>query len=321
MIVAIGDLHGHYRALERILDALHRTHSIWRDGDPNQLFEDVQLVFTGDYIDRGRHALEIIERLMRLASRNPGQIITLLGNHELMALADYEEAVELLRSSASRSKRGLVAAYGRETDHGGNGGTEFIREFGETSLPAFESYVKRMARTGDVGQWMRTLLPAYRARIARHSVLFLHADLPEKYRDKHVLDDHLRWMEDCMKMSTVAVGGARAKWANYRLAEIVWDRSFSKLDRASQADIDGLCRKVGVDFIVTGHTPHSSIKVYRNRIFDIDVGMTPAYGENMPRALLFSRDGIVGLAADGTEQRFVKFGSRRSAGTVQQTRT
>jgi hypothetical protein len=304
LIVAIGDLHGHYRALERILDALHQRDGIWRDGDPDQLFDGVQLVFTGDYIDRGRHALRIIERLQRLASRHPRQIITLLGNHELMALEDYDEAVELLRSSASSSKRGLVAAYGRETSHGGNGGTEFIREFGEMSLPAFESYVERMARTGDVGQWMRTLLPAYRARIAGHRVLFMHADLPEQYRDRQVLDDHLRWIEDYMKVSTVAVGGSRAKWANRRLAEVVWGRTFSKLGSASQADIDGLCRKAGVDYIVTGHTPHRSIKVYRNRIFDIDVGMTPACGENMPRALVFSRDGIVGLAADGTEQRY-----------------
>ncbi len=63
-----------------------------------------------------------------------------------------------------------------------------------------------------------------------------------------------------------------------------------------------------MDFIVTGHTWHRTIKVYRNRIFNIDVGMTPAYGENMPRALVFSRDGIAGLAADGTERHFVKVG-------------
>ena len=175
-----------------------------------------------------------------------------------MALEDYDEAVELLQSSASSSKRGLVAAYGRETGHGGNGGTEFIREFGEMSLPAFESYVERMARTGDVGQWMRTLLPAYRARIAGHHVLFMHADLPEQYRDRQVLDDQLRWIEDYMKMSTVAVGGSRAKWANRRLADVVWGRTFSKLGSASQADIDKLCRKASVDYIVTGHT-HTSI--------------------------------------------------------------
>ena len=105
-------------------------------GGPDRLRTGVQFVFTGDYIDRGRHALRIIDRLQRLALQNPGQIITLLGNHELMALEAYDEAAELLRGSATGSKRGVVAAYGRLSDHGRNGGTEFIREFGDASLPA-----------------------------------------------------------------------------------------------------------------------------------------------------------------------------------------
>ena len=88
-----------------------------------------------------------------------------------------------------------------------NGGTEFIREFGDTSLPAFESYATRVARTGDIGQWMRTLLPAYKARVAGYDVLFMHADLPEKYRDREVLAGHLRWIDEHMKASTVALGG------------------------------------------------------------------------------------------------------------------
>ncbi len=222
MIVAIGDLHGHYRALERILDALHRQHGIWRDGESDRLIDGVQFVFTGDYIDRGKHALRIIERLQRLANRNPGRVITLLGNHELMALGDYDVAVDLLWSSTSGSKRGLVAAYARETDHGANGGTEFIREFGEKTAPAFESYLERMSRTGDVGQWMRMLLPAYKTRITGQRVLFMHADLPPKYRDSQVLDDHLRLIEDHMKRSTAAAGGSRAKWACRRFAAVVW---------------------------------------------------------------------------------------------------
>jgi len=316
LIVGIGDLHGHYRALERLLDALQEKYGIFREGSPDRLREGVQLVFTGDYIDRGRHALRIIDRLQRLAHQSPGQVITLLGNHELMAFEGYDEAVELLRGSSAGRSRGVVAAYGRLSDHGLNGGTEFIREFGDTSLPAFESYVERMARTGDIGQWMRTLLPAYRTRIAGHGVLFMHADLPEKYRDQKVLEEQLRWVEEHMKASSPALGGSRAKWANPRLPDIFWDRTFGELASASQAHIKALCRKVGVDFIVTGHTAHRSITVYGNRIFDIDVSMCR---DNMPQALLFSRDGIVGLSADGKEREFVSFGSpklqprRRSA--------
>ena len=87
------------------------------------------------------------------------------------------------------------------------------------------------------------------------------------------------------------------------------DRTFSDLASPSQAKIAGLCRKVGVVFIVTGHTPHRAITVYGKRIFDIDVGMTPAYDENMPQALVFGRNGIVGLRADGTGKELVRFGA------------
>ena len=309
LIIAIGDLHGHYRALERILDAVQKKYEIFGADGEDRLRPGVQFVFTGDYIDRGRDALRIIDRLRRLAIENPGQVVTLLGNHELMALEAYDEAAELLRRSAAGSSRGVVAAYGRLSDHGRNGGTEFIREFGDTSLPAFESYVARMARTGDIGQWMRMLLPAFRTRIAGRGVLFMHADLPGEYRDREVLDDHLRWIDGHMKASTLGLGGSRAKWAHRRLAGIFWDRTFSELASASQAQIAGLCRKVGVEFIVTGHTPHRAITVYGKRIFDIDVGMTPAYDENMPQALVFSRKGIVGLRADGAGREFVRFGA------------
>jgi hypothetical protein len=102
---------------------------------------------------------------------------------------------------------------------------------------------------------MRMLLPAYRTRIAGRDVLFTHADLPGEYRDKEVLDDHLRWIDEHMKAGTLGLGGSRAKWAHRRLARMFWDRTFSDLASASQTQIAALCSKVGVDFIVTGHTP------------------------------------------------------------------
>ena len=309
LIVAIGDLHGHYRALERMLDALQERGGVFGEGGQDQLLPGVQFVFTGDYIDRGRHALRIIDRLRSLGEQNPGQVVTLLGNHELMALEGYDEAVKLLTRSAAGSAKGMAAAYGRLTDHGRNGGAEFVREFGDASLPAFERYVARMARTGDIGQWLRMLLPAYRTGIAGRDVLFTHADLPAEYRDQDVLDNHLRWIDEHLRASTLGLGGSRAKWAHRRLAGMFWGRSFTELASASQAQIAALCRKVGVEFIVTGHTPHRDITVYGKRIFDIDVGMTPAYGENMPQVLVFSGKGIVGLSADRTKKEFVRFGS------------
>ncbi len=56
-------------------------------------------------LERGAIAA-LYDRLQRLAHQNPGQVITLLGNHELMALEAYDEAAELLRRSAASDPSG-----------------------------------------------------------------------------------------------------------------------------------------------------------------------------------------------------------------------
>ncbi len=279
-----------------------------RPRESDRLRSGVTLVFTGDYIDRGYNALGIIDRLRTLGERNPGQIITLLGNHELMALEDYDDAVALLEGCKRTRVAGVIKHYGRLTDHGCNGGTEFIREFGRASIPALESYVERMASRGDVGRWMRALLPCYRTQISGRKILFMHADLHETFRDRTRLDRYLEAMRLRVMRSTWDLGGSRKKWA--KLAEPMWDRSYSTAESISKSTVDSLCQAVGVDFIVTGHTPHSSvdgIKVYHGRIFDIDVRMTPAYGENMPQALVFCGDAVIGFRADGREHVFQRF--------------
>jgi serine/threonine protein phosphatase 1 len=74
-IFAIGDIHGCYEKLCRLLDTIPIDWS--RD----------RLLFIGDYIDRGPGAFEVVEHLVGLQARYP-QTVFLKGNHEEM-LADY----------------------------------------------------------------------------------------------------------------------------------------------------------------------------------------------------------------------------------------
>ncbi len=74
-IFAIGDIHGCYDKLYRLLDII-----------PIDWAHD-RLLFIGDYIDRGPGSYEVVEYLVGLKSRYP-QTIFLKGNHEEM-LADY----------------------------------------------------------------------------------------------------------------------------------------------------------------------------------------------------------------------------------------
>lgn len=83
-IVAIGDVHGAYAALLRILVAAELTDASgrWTGGKAT-------LVQVGDLIDRGpddRRVLELVMALESEAKRAGGRVVSLLGNHEVMNL-------------------------------------------------------------------------------------------------------------------------------------------------------------------------------------------------------------------------------------------
>jgi serine/threonine protein phosphatase 1 len=71
-ILAIGDIHGCFQSLMTLVENIPIT--------------DSDLVISlGDIIDRGPSSCEVVEWL-RNRSQQPGQLITLLGNHERMLL-------------------------------------------------------------------------------------------------------------------------------------------------------------------------------------------------------------------------------------------
>lgn len=83
--VAISDVHGHVDALRDrleehgLVDATHH----WTGGT-------TRIWFLGDYVDRGRHGLEVIDLVRRLERESGdvgGAVRPLLGNHELQFLA------------------------------------------------------------------------------------------------------------------------------------------------------------------------------------------------------------------------------------------
>jgi hypothetical protein len=82
MLVAIGDLHGdldHARRALRLAGAID-DHDRWIGGK-------LVVVQTGDEVDRGdddRTILDLIEALKKQAAAAGGEIVALLGNHEIM---------------------------------------------------------------------------------------------------------------------------------------------------------------------------------------------------------------------------------------------
>ncbi|MGI9472974.1 MAG: metallophosphoesterase family protein [Rubripirellula sp.] len=93
---AIGDIHGCSKALRTVLDAI----------DPQP---DDELIFMGDYIDRGPDTRDVVDQIIQLQYRT--QVVALRGNHELMllgvALGGLDDAVWLENGGVA-----TVASYG-----------------------------------------------------------------------------------------------------------------------------------------------------------------------------------------------------------------
>ena len=70
----IGDIHGEIHLLNRLLENILK-------------FKPERIVFVGDYIDRGPHAKEVIDRILGMEV----PVSCLLGNHEMMMLNAIED--------------------------------------------------------------------------------------------------------------------------------------------------------------------------------------------------------------------------------------
>jgi Calcineurin-like phosphoesterase len=81
-IYAIGDIHGMVEKLRSLVASCERD----AGGRP------MAFVFLGDYIDRGPDSRGVITTLMDLQARMPGQVTTLMGNHEAMVLAAIDDS-------------------------------------------------------------------------------------------------------------------------------------------------------------------------------------------------------------------------------------
>lgn len=76
--IAIGDIHGYYRHLERLLEYV------------NYNAKNDRLIFLGDYIDRGENPKKTLDLLIELFKVNSNNVF-MLGNHEDMMLSCINE--------------------------------------------------------------------------------------------------------------------------------------------------------------------------------------------------------------------------------------
>ncbi len=165
-LLAVGDIHGDFDSLVAILQELeiidHQHH--WTGGDTT-------LVQTGDMLDRGPKDRQVMDLLMALekeAPKSDGEVIVLLGNHEMIILQGdmryvapetylsfADEKSEKRRQEAYQDYVKLLKRRAEALDEPSQITSESERQWMQAHPPGFLEYRKAMEPKGKYGRWLR----------------------------------------------------------------------------------------------------------------------------------------------------------------------
>jgi serine/threonine protein phosphatase 1 len=171
---AVGDIHGCPDLMDQITRKLEEV----SEGQE-------QVVFVGDYVDRGAGSCKVLGWLFEVQQMHPGQAICLMGNHERMML-------DFIDDPAGRGARWLR-----------NGGLDTLASFGvqlrradtDTDVAVEVANALEAAMPAGLQDWLRTLP----LRWSSGNVHCVHAALsprraPDDQRDEVLLWGHPDFM-------------------------------------------------------------------------------------------------------------------------------
>lgn len=245
--MAIGDVHGdldHLRRALRLAGAIDARDQ-WTGGK-------LVVVQMGDEIDRGdddRTVLALVEDLKTQAASAGGELIALLGNHEIMnASLDFRYVTT-----------GGFAAFSDVEDHGSAGSTEGVPPFARGRANAFAPggpYAKLLA------------LRPIAERVGE--TIFVHGGILPTHVAYGLerMDDELRqWFLGKRRDPPSAVVAEDGP---------VWTRVYSSEEGEPDcADLSDVLRKLGARRMVVGHTPQhrGANSACGGAVWRVDVGL------------------------------------------------
>jgi hypothetical protein len=223
----VGDLHSDDVTLKVILEKVDFYQRVLRD-------EPIRLIFTGDYVDRGKNHLKVLHRLLIIKALFPQQVFLLRGNHDG---GYYDEEGQ------------MILPYRVPED--------------DDNMWYFPLYMEELSRQNE--SVPKALLLAYldlfdslayiaHVRVGKQHIMAVHGGLPRPSEE-----------EDYEYLDTIAqltdnrivdeVGGSI-------LHNIMWSdpdrggddlRRHMKRFKYTEENFKAFCKRFGVDYLVRGH--------------------------------------------------------------------
>jgi calcineurin-like phosphoesterase family protein len=312
-VVAIGDIHGDFDAFVGILQ---RAQLI----DPGKRWSGghAVLVQTGDFLDRGPKARDVMDLLMSLqkdAQRQGGRVVVLMGNHEAMNIFGD------LRYVSNEDYASF--ADGGDTRKG---------KTADTTRPAgFAERCAAFSPDGKYGKWLRTLPAIARVDdsiflhggiipdLAAHSVDQLNEEIAAEIKAFDMYKEFLvdkKIGQPCSSLDELTAAAKTAlekakgkdaevlkmflgygRWLSINENGPLWFRGYaqwSDADGASQ--IEQVAKAFGVARFVVGHTPQTGGEIvsrFNGKVYLIDTGMLSTYFRGGRASALNIQDGKI----------------------------
>jgi len=258
-IYAVGDVHGAFDQMSDTLEALKVARRTSADSLRfNWTGQDSVLIFCGDLCDRGTHSKQVYDAVMDLqekARRDGGQVIVVLGNHEVMMLnGQVEEWAKTLTSHKKQHYQNTIDSFTRD-------GLD---------------YHQAISEDGVYGRWIRNL-PLF---AVVNGYMFVHGGIPTKAATRSTLAADFK--DDFMKNDW-----KKGIFMNHD--SVLWNRDWWKDNTLVEKNL----KTLGIMGIVFGHTtgalgPKGKIIAKDDRLVALDVGMTPAYSYSKGGGLIIS---------------------------------
>ncbi len=186
-IVAVGDIHGAFNGVREILREVRLI-----DDEDQWIGGDAILVQTGDFLDRGPGATKVARLLMDLQEEAPsqgGEVIVLLGNHEILnILGDLRDVTKyILRNFVDGHSEKRLTVHCNEYASYYRKLADLRREkplkrrelidqcFAKYQLGLVE-YLEEVGPKGDIGRWIRKLP----ATAVVDGILFVHGGISQE---------------------------------------------------------------------------------------------------------------------------------------------
>lgn len=307
-IIAVGDLHGDYKAFIKILKGTGLV-----DKKLHWIGRKTHLVQIGDVLDRGDYAKEIFDLLMKLekeAEKAGGKVHMLIGNHEelnITGLAFNREGEFTTRQLVSFLPDGYrekqVKKFRKILGDNPTKKTGLDSSLDSDLMPFWENMLNEV-RTDRRHPARREYLNNFNKKYGKwileqnavikiNNIIFVHGGISEKFSKWELKRINNRLRLELEDLRRAAMNLTRPMIQDYQRKIVYepdgpyWYRDFATKDQDDfKENVDRILSNLKAEYMVIAHTPRviktkEDMQLFQGRIWIIDTGISESYRTTM----------------------------------------